>query len=119
MFRAAFNWLFRPARAAAPPAQVTTAAHDSGDLGSRLSRLESQMTTVMLQWTETLDKLQAWTNRQNARDAKRAQLGLMRLAEAPETHEDAPGTANAAAPVSDMAEIKKQLRRRLQAQNGR
>ena len=39
-----------------------------GQLSARLDGVESQLATLRLEWTETLDKITAWANRQAQRD---------------------------------------------------
>lgn len=96
MLRALGNWLFRPVRAATAPLaepQLATIAALEARLAVAERKLD-ELALIPLTWAETLDKLQAWTNRQNARDAKRVKAGLDRLSGGPETHEDAPGPTN-------------------------
>lgn len=117
MLRAAINWLIRPSKPATPPAQAPDAA-TVADLGARLYKLEQtfgELVDLRLQWTEVLDKLQRWTNRQNARDAARVQRELQTMAE---TSEDAPGTPISPQVGGNQGDIKLALRRRLRAQNG-
>lgn len=117
MLRAALNWLIRPNASPAPPPQ----APDNGaiaDLGARLAALEKtygELVDIRLQWTEVLDKLQRWTNRQNARDARRLQTELGTLAD---STEDAPGPTIPQGAGVDPHQLKNALRQRLRAQNG-
>lgn len=103
------SWLKR-----APPAPSPTAqAPDSGSLpvlAARVAELEKMLrdlTMLRLEWSEVLDKLQAWTNRQTARDARRVKSGLSTL-EAPEAiqSDDPP-------PDQQQPMTKAELRRRL------
>jgi hypothetical protein len=108
-----FNWLFRPIRAASPPSEGN---HSPANLDGRLLEIEAQLrdlALVRIEWTEVLDKLQAWTNRQNARDAKRLKAGIEKLSE---SHEDAPEPTNGGGALPDTAHLKIALRKRLQAQ---
>lgn len=110
-----FNWLFpAPQPAPSPVEQLPP----QPTLDARLREIESQLRDIALlriEWTEVLDKLQAWTNRQNARDAKRLKAGIQQLSE---THEDAPETTNSGGPTSHPTDLKQALRQRLRAQNG-
>jgi hypothetical protein len=111
-----FNWLFRRADTASGPAEGTVTPDQN--LSARLSALEEsmrQMQLIRVEWTEVLDKLSAWTNRQNARDAKRLKAGLEKLSESPE---DAPETTNATGAGLDPHQLKQALRQRVRAQNG-
>lgn len=111
-----FNWLFRPSRPPHSPSSVDLSPGPSLEI--RLREVENELRDlklVRLEWTETLDKLQAWTNRQNARDAKRLKAGIERLSE---SHEDAPEPTIPAGPPLDPHALKNSLRARLRAQNG-
>lgn len=44
-----------------------------------VARIRAHLTEIQLEWTEVLDKLAAWTNRQAARDAARVKKGLKQL----------------------------------------
>jgi len=112
-----FNWLFHPIRAASPPSEGSDTPVTN--LDGRLLEIEAQLrdlALVRIEWTEVLDKLQAWTNRQNARDAKRLKAGIEKLSE---SHEDAPEPTNGGGALPDTAQLKIALRKRLQAQHGR
>lgn len=116
MFSAAVKWLFRPSRPhqAGQETNVATVT----DLAARLTALERQsaeLVDMRLQWTEVLDKLQRWTNRQNARDAARLKSELGKLSE---TSEDAPGDTISPPAGGNTHDLKNALRARLRAQNG-
>jgi len=51
------------------------------DIRQALMRLQSEWASMQLHWAEVLDKLQAWSSRQSARDRKAANKGLDRLAQ--------------------------------------
>jgi hypothetical protein len=110
-----FNWLFPASQPAHSPVEELP---PQPSLDARLREIESQLRDIALlriEWTEVLDKLQAWTNRQNARDAKRLKAGIQQLSE---THEDAPETTTGVQVPTNPAELKQSLRQRLRAQNG-
>ena len=109
------NWLFPASQPAPSPVEELP---PQPSLDARLREIESQLRDIALlriEWTEVLDKLQAWTNRQNARDAKRLKAGIQQLSE---THEDAPESTNGSGVPSNPADVKQALRQRLRAQNG-
>jgi hypothetical protein len=101
------------------PSEPPTA--EPGTLAARVSHLESELSTLRLEWSETLDKLGRWASRQSARDRRRVDRDLDQLAgDSPETHEDAPQAANGVpadnGSLIDRVSRKAALRRQL---NGR
>lgn len=51
------------------------------DLRQALYQVRGEWAEMQLHWSEVLDKLQAWSARQSARDRKAANKGLDRLAQ--------------------------------------
>lgn len=83
-------------------------------LAVKVSQLEGELAGIRLEWAEVLDKINRWASRQAARERQRAVRELGNLAEAPETHEDAPGPTNGgeSGSMADRASAKAQLRAR-------
>jgi len=82
------------------------------DVRQALMRLQGEWAAMQLHWAEVLDKLQAWSNRQSARDRKAAGKALDRLGadeEVPQHQPDIP------AHQPTLAETKADLRRRAAA----
>lgn len=85
------------------------------DIRQAMMQLRGEWADMQLHWSEVLDKLQAWAQRQSARDRKHANRSLDRLSQ----EEEAP-----AAPSPDIApqspvDVKAELRRRVAAMRGR
>jgi hypothetical protein len=88
-----------PLETAVPPSETLPPAV-AQPIAARLTDLEAQVSQLQLAWSETLDKLTAWGNRQAARERRRADRALDQLGGDPsngaETHEDALGATNGA-----------------------
>jgi hypothetical protein len=61
--------------------EVSEVAPVLGELADAVNALHSQMTLLRLEWTEVLDKLNAWTNRQSARDRIATKKRLERMSD--------------------------------------
>lgn len=81
------------------------------DLRQALYQLRAEWAEMQLHWSEVLDKLQAWSARQSARDRKAANKGLDRLAQTEEIEQPGPQLQQGEAHV----ETKDELRRRAAA----
>jgi hypothetical protein len=104
-----FSWLKRAPSAPSPTAQAPDSASLSA-LAARVGECEvalKDLTMLRLEWSEVLDKLQAWTNRQTARDARRVKSGLSALEQPAEVAEQEQQTTDQQ-PIT-----KAELRRRL------
>lgn len=77
-------------------------------LARRVSDLEADATQLRLEWSETLDKINAWANRQAQRDRRAAH----KLLEAPQ-NDDQPLGDQVDTPPADPVLAKDQLRRRI------
>lgn len=87
------------------------------DLRLAVAKLQGDWAEMQLQWAETLDKLQAWANRQSARDRKAAGKALDRLA-AEEEQQLVPQAAPTPDIAPSPADVKAELRQRVARMRG-
>lgn len=119
LFDGVFSWFRRAPAPIAPgslqepsePLALTPTDRERFDeLERQVARLSSQLADVQLAWAETLDKLQAWANRQATRDRRSLGRNLDAAESIPEAPQHAQEPAGSAAPPT-----KAELRARLAA----
>lgn len=70
------------------------------DLRTQIERQGAEMTTIRLEWSDTLDRIQRWASRQGARHRRDIEAALMEQPPAPP-------------PAANPGETKAELRRRV------
>lgn len=110
-----FSWL-KSAPTPAPESRSLVLEAKLTALAIQVEAVEKSLRDInflRLEWAEVLDKLQAWTNRQSARDAKYLKVGLRQIAEEPsgDTNGEEPSPT---APITKI-ELRRALAARLQA----